>query len=318
MPAVTRDSFFAVRAFNAELASIKDSHNIRHHRGTSPPDQVVSASTVPTTLALQLRMQWWRSAIEEIYNNERTTNEKIPNHDRDPWLAANLSISCWHSPVVRALDRAHSKSNFTRRFLERLIDAREYDLEIRQYNTMDEAVTYAEETVGSLLYLTLETTGVRDNAADAVASHAGIGIGLATALRATPYRLLHGGEVPLPADLFRPGFPYERLVPMFLGDPDDRDRMIVLTDSDAQILRDAVQHMANTATEHLIGAQRLQRQVLSAGRACLLPVIPALTYLSKLEQANYNVFDTNVTSGTSSDRLKLLFRLGRSWMTGIF
>ena len=310
LPAASRDAYFAVRAFNVELASIKDGHNIRN-RGMAPPDnQLVASSGIPPTFALQMRMHWWRNAIDAIYNNDR---ENRRQHQSS--LAGSLSISCWNSPVVRAMDRANVQWNWTRRFLERMLDAREIDLEHRQPRTVNDCVAYADETVSSLLYLTLECTGVRDDAADRVAGLAGIGIGLATTqLRATPFRLLHGGEVPLPAELFRPDFPYHQLLPK--GEPSDRD--IVLTESDGHMLRDAVRHVAHTATQHLIEAQTLQGQVPRAGRVCLLPVIPALTYLSKLEHADYNLFDASVTSGSPSDRLKLLFRLGRTWATGVF
>lgn len=336
MPAASRDAYFALRAFNVEVASIKDGHNIRN-RGTAPPEYQTTSSA-PPTFALQMRMQWWRNAIDAIHENEDSDTiqaHKEQQHDEPPSsssLASSLAISCWNSPVVRSLDRAHATVHWTRRFLERLVDARETDLELRQYDTLADCIQYAEDTVSSLLYLTLETVHVRDDAADAVASLAGIGIGLTTQLRATPYRLRHGGEVPLPAELLRPGFPYHQLLPTFLGgDGDDGDNgrnnpLMVLTESDAQLLRDAFQHVAHTAARHLQEARQLQRQVPRAGRPCVcLPVIPALTYLSKLEalqqqQHTHHFFFANASAVTPSptDRLKLLLRLGRTWATGVF
>lgn len=98
-------------------------------------------------------MQWWKDAVKEIYGDSDVV---VPT---DPTLL-NLSISCWNSPIVRALEVAHQQVGFTRRFLDRLIDSRTLDLDVRQLITLDESINYAEQTVSSLLYLTLETVGV--------------------------------------------------------------------------------------------------------------------------------------------------------------
>jgi hypothetical protein len=145
MPPGATKAYFAIRAFNVELASVKDSHNLRRRE---QPGQQESSSSV----ALQMRMQWWRDALKEIYEDEMSVAA-------DPILR-NLSVSCWHNPVVRALAQAHQQCDLTRRFLERLIDARDYDLNVAQYSSMNEAATYAEDTISSLLYLSLECTGV--------------------------------------------------------------------------------------------------------------------------------------------------------------
>ena len=147
MPKNSQRAFFTLRAFNTELASIKGSHNLRKmgDEGGMPD--------TPTTVALQMRMQWWRDALDEIYG------EASSAPPTDPALR-NLSISCWNSPIVRALDHANQQVGFTRRFLDRLIDARAHDLEVQQLATLDESINYAEETVSSLMYLTLETVDV--------------------------------------------------------------------------------------------------------------------------------------------------------------
>lgn len=125
MPSAAQKSYFAIRAFNVELASIKDGHHLRARR----------ADDTPASLALQMRMQWWRDALDEIYHRTVPVSRKTND----------LSVSCWHNPVVRALFVANQQSNLTRRFLERLIDAREADLHLNQFNTMEDVVAYAEK-----------------------------------------------------------------------------------------------------------------------------------------------------------------------------
>ena len=319
MPAATRDDFFALRAFNVEVASIKDGHNLRNQG--SPSTQVLSSNgsnnndssnssnnnldTSNSNIALQLRMQWWRDAIGEIFQD-------------GPSSAGRLSISCWNSPVVRALARAQGRCNFTRRFLERIVDARELDLETKQYETVNVLAAYGDNTVSSLLYLTLEACGVREEAADQCVSQAGIGIGLTTALRAAPYRLATGGEVTIPTELLRRGFPYHQLISTkYLAEGDSGPGSYQISEQDSEQWRDAVHHVALTATHHLMQAREYQSSIPKHARATLLPVVPALQYLANLNTAQYNVFDPTLTAGSRSDRLRLLVMMGRTWMTGV-
>ena len=147
MPYESRRSYFAIRALNVELASIKDGSVSRKVGGAQFDESGAS-------MALKIRVQWWRDAFNQIYEDDES--EK-PTKDG---FAASMSNSCWNNPVVRVLDHAVHNSNLTRRFLERLLEAREADLDVRQVDTLEDAMAYAESTFSSLLYLSLETTNV--------------------------------------------------------------------------------------------------------------------------------------------------------------
>jgi NADH dehydrogenase [ubiquinone] 1 alpha subcomplex assembly factor 6 len=177
---------------------------------------------------------------------------------------------------------------------------------------MQELVNYSEESVSSLLYLALECTGVRDDDADTVASHAGVGIGLTTALRGLPFRVLHG-EVPIPRELLPRTFAYDELTSY--RSVDDYSTF-TLSEEHAQVLQEAVRHMAYAATSELARARDMQGKVPKAGKLCLLPVIPSIHYLRQLEQVNYNLFDPKLVG--SSSRLPVLLMLARTWLTGVF
>ncbi len=56
-------------------------------------------------------------------------------------------------------------------------------------HTLDEMDNYCEESASPLLYLALESQGVKDIQLDHVASHIGKSLGLLNLLRATPYHL---------------------------------------------------------------------------------------------------------------------------------
>jgi NADH dehydrogenase [ubiquinone] 1 alpha subcomplex assembly factor 6 len=147
MPYASRRSYFAIRAFNVELASIKDGSVSRKVGGAQFDESGAS-------MALKIRVQWWHEALNQIYGNAAAEEPA-----KDDFLAS-MGNSCWNNPVVRVLDHGVHESDLTRRFLERLLEAREADLDIRQVDTMDNAMAYAESTFSSLLYLSLETTNV--------------------------------------------------------------------------------------------------------------------------------------------------------------
>eukprot|EP00527_Entomoneis_sp_CCMP2396_P006676 CAMPEP_0198144276 /NCGR_PEP_ID=MMETSP1443-20131203/14348_1 /TAXON_ID=186043 /ORGANISM="Entomoneis sp., Strain CCMP2396" /LENGTH=291 /DNA_ID=CAMNT_0043807639 /DNA_START=281 /DNA_END=1153 /DNA_ORIENTATION=+ len=290
MPTKAQKAYFVLRAFNAEIASVKEIHYARQQGGPS--------SSPSQSIALQLRLQWWNNAIRQVYGDVDDVDKR---NRRDPALV-NLSISCWDSPIVRALYHVNQEHNLTRRFLERLVEAREEDLDLDQYETLEDAKRYAEQSVSSLLYLSLETFGVRDDAADEVVTFAGTGIGLTTALRGTPARLTNG-ECPIPADVLGPEFPRSQLINAVYGEHD-------LDEEHAKQFQEAVQTMAMTAASYLMEARERQSQVPKAARSALLPVIPSLQYLSQLEKAKYNILDPALSE---PDRFGLLFALGRTW-----
>ncbi|XP_053093450.1 NADH dehydrogenase (ubiquinone) complex I, assembly factor 6 isoform X2 [Pangasianodon hypophthalmus] len=144
LPVAARRSSLALRAFNVELAQVKDSVSQKN-------------------LGL-MRMHFWKSAVEDIYRDEPPVQ-----------------------PVSAELWRAVRKHKLTRRWLLRIIDEREKDMEDRAYRNLQELEAYAENTQSSLLYLLLETLGVKDVHADHAASHIGKAQGIVTCLRATPY-----------------------------------------------------------------------------------------------------------------------------------
>uniref|UniRef100_A0A8D3B685 NADH dehydrogenase (Ubiquinone) complex I assembly factor 6 n=1 Tax=Scophthalmus maximus TaxID=52904 RepID=A0A8D3B685_SCOMX len=145
LPEEARRSSLALRAFNVELAQVKDS---------------VSQKTIGL-----MRMQFWKTAIEEIYRDEP------PNQ-----------------PVTTELWRAVKKHYLTKRWLLRIITDREKDLDDRAYRNLQELETYSENTQSSLIYLLLECLGRFEKCPrDHAASHIGKAQGITTCLRATPY-----------------------------------------------------------------------------------------------------------------------------------
>ena len=199
---------------------------------------------------------------------------------------------------------------------------------------------YCILTCDSRAHSCLSLIQVREDAADEVASHAGVGIGLVTALRSTPMRFLNHKEMPIPADLWKPPssvfYPQqdtfsmqdvERHLQEEASKPKDEEQaasaksfgLVKTAEEEAEFL-EAVQYLAMTASTHLAKARKNQGDVPKHARAALLPVIPALHFLSILEKANHNLFHPQVmhSSDDPKNQFRLLMLLGRTWLTGIF
>lgn len=156
MPSSSREAFFALRAFNVEIASIKDSSQLigGRARGSRSADMFeagamdLGGAGDSGSLASKLRMQWWRDSISEIYDVGR----------EDP--SRQLSSSIRHNPTLRSLSQAIHGHGLTQRFLRRIMEAREADLEVMQYDRVRDMAQYGEDTVSNVLYLSLECVGV--------------------------------------------------------------------------------------------------------------------------------------------------------------
>eukprot|EP01147_Barroeca_monosierra_P010435 gene10435-2566_t len=152
---------FALRAFNAEIARIRD------------------AAQEPG--ALQMRFMFWTDFINGL--RSKKPSEASLRH-----------------PVGIALQQVTKQHTLTISFLQQLIRAREAYHDNAPFQTLKDAETYGEHTCASLYYLTLECMGIRDHHADHVASHIGRAEGLVTLLRGLPY-LASQGKIRLPLDV---------------------------------------------------------------------------------------------------------------------
>jgi NADH dehydrogenase [ubiquinone] 1 alpha subcomplex assembly factor 6 len=122
--------------------------------------------TVSEPVLGQIRLQWWRESIAAAFENGP--------------VRAHI--------VVEPLTAAIRTHGLTRAHFDRLIDAREGDLEEAPLVSLADLESYAEATSARLVYLALESLGVRDPAAERAAFHIGIAYALAGLLRAIPYR----------------------------------------------------------------------------------------------------------------------------------
>ncbi|XP_031601820.1 NADH dehydrogenase (ubiquinone) complex I, assembly factor 6 isoform X3 [Oreochromis aureus] len=231
LPEKARRSSLALRAFNVELAQVKDS---------------VSQKTIGL-----MRMQFWKTAIEEIYRDEP------PNQ-----------------PVSTELWRAVRTHKLTKRWLLRIITEREKDLDDRAYRNLQELEAYSENTQSSLMYLLLECLGVKNVHADHAASHIGKAQGIVTCLRATPYHSSRR-KVYLPMDI------------CMLHGASQED---FIRGSREQNIRDVVYDIASQAHVHLQHARSFSHNVPAAAAPAFLPTVVLEDYLHRVRRADFDVF----------------------------
>ena len=114
----------------------------------------------------RVRIQWWRDVIDQIYESGAPPRG---------------------SQIAAALAAAVDEHRLSRRWLDRVIEARERDLEGEQPATVRDLNRYCDDTAVSMMLLGLECCDVRHASADVAASHAGQAVGMTTLLRGTAY-----------------------------------------------------------------------------------------------------------------------------------
>jgi phytoene synthase len=232
-----REGLFALDAFNFEVAKTRES--------------------ISEPMLGQIRLQWWRDAVEEIY-----AGKPARRHE-----------------TALALADAVRRYDLTRYHIDRIIDARELDLTDDPPRTLAVLERYCEDTSARLLWLALEVLGVRDSAA---ALEAGREVGVAWALtglvRAIPFHA-RDKRLYIPVDLAAEA-------DLHTGD------LFELRPSTP--LAKVVGRLRKRAQELLDAARAKAADVPEAAQPALMLATLADTYLARIRRAGDNVFDPSL------------------------
>jgi NADH dehydrogenase [ubiquinone] 1 alpha subcomplex assembly factor 6 len=214
--------------------------------------------TVSEPVLGQIRLQWWRESIAAAFEGGPVR----------------------HHIVVEALTAAIRACALTRAHFERLVDAREQDLDQAPSASLAALQDYAEATSARLVYLALESLGVRDPAAEKAGFHIGVAYALAGLLRAMPFRA-RAGRMIVPADV---------AAQTALDTADYRALR------STRALRAAAAEIAAAASRHLASARIHRHSIARRALPALLPAIVAERSLTRLKQAGYDPFDRALTT----------------------
>ena len=220
----------------------------------------------------QIRLQWWREAVEKAFAGAP------PGHEVALALAAVVG--------GHGLDRS---------LLERLIDAREADLSSTPPEGLEDLISYASESAGTLLELMLQVLGVGDDpAAEGAARAAGTAYALTGLVRAIPFHA-RAGRVYIPQTLLDE----HGLTPEDLFETKPPEALPAIA-----------REIGAVARLHLAEAREERGQVPPRAVPALLAAAVAEAYLKRLERAEYDVFDVRVAERPPG----LVWRLAaRAW-----
>lgn len=229
-PRAARASLLALYAFNLEIAKVRE--------------------TVSEPLLGQIRLQWWREALDGLYGGG-----PVRRH-----------------AVVSVLAEAIDRNGLDRASFDRIIDAREFDLEDRQPETLDALVGYAAATAGALGVLAVDALDGTDSDA-ATAREAGTAWALAGLMRAVPF---HASQ--------RRCFLPRALL------SDDAALATLYEGRAMPVVRAAVAAVADRASRHLAAARRDGRDVSRGALPVMLPAALIAGDLKRLAQTGFDVF----------------------------
>ncbi len=254
-PADRRAALVALYSFNFEVAKTRE--------------------IVHEPLLGQIRLQWWREAIDEIYRDA-----PVRKHE-----------------VLEPLATAMRRFELTRYHFDRLIEARAADLDDVPPADLAAFEAYAGETSSRLVFLALEILGAREPAVIEAGRHIGIAWALVGLVRALPAQLSMR-RATLPADLMRQSGV-------------DEARLLELKPSPE--LTRVVSRIAEAAQAHLTQAAALRRDVPRKAVAALLPATLARGHLRRIAKAGNNPFDPSLAlpDGLASWRIAVAALRGR-------
>ncbi|EUC60238.1 squalene/phytoene synthase [Rhizoctonia solani AG-3 Rhs1AP] len=234
-PRAVQPGYFALRAFNIELAMIRE--------------------TVSRPIIGKMRMQFWRDAIKSITDNRPVKH-----------------------PIAIALHEASQQAKLPPYYLKRMVDARDEDLDRESHMMLEGVTQYAESTSSTLLYLLLSL--LQQSHSDSLAhaaSHVGIAQSFVTLLRALPFHATRRRMV-IPVEI--------------TAKHGVRQEDVFRMGSDAQGIDDAVFEFATVANDHILTARDTFKDSGVPGGAMpvFLSAVPVVSFLGRLEDANFNAF----------------------------
>jgi phytoene synthase len=249
-PRDAREAVFALLAFNLELARV--------------------AESVRQPALGDIRLQWWREALDGIYGGTPRAH-----------------------PVIEALTTAVRERGLPRPVLDAMIDARGADLDDEPPESLDALQAYAAQTSGGLAVLIAHALAVgRDLGPPAreACEQVGTAWALTGLMRAIPFHAARG-RVFLPRDLLEQEGVGEREVIEGRRSP-GLLRVIGAVVADAEARLKAARAHRGAATRPILPA--------------LLPASLSDLYLRILQRPDYDPFRTDTRIPTSRLQLRLM------------
>ncbi|KAL6721775.1 hypothetical protein ACLMJK_000880 [Lecanora helva] len=234
IPPSAQPAYLALRAFNIETSRVADS---------------VSNSTVGS-----MRFQFWRDNVNRAFEG---SPPKQP-------------VTVLLAQALQDLGtRSGGMARFSKNWFMRIIAEREKYINNAPYPTIEALEKYAENTYSTLLYLTLQALPMSSVTADHIASHIGKAAGITVVLRGLPLVAFppppnhHSNSSPLGGtlDSQRRSQGSVTLPLDVMARNGVKDEEVLRKGAEAEGLRDAVFEVATRASDHLITARQMLKNV---------------------------------------------------------
>ena len=259
LPPPQRGPVFALRALNVETASVRDH---------------VSEAQIG-----EGKFVFWSDIIKRAYLRE----SRVP----------------LEHPLALALTLSIRECHLSQSWLLRLVSARLRELTAGSFRELSSLEEYSEDTHGSLLFLTLETAGIKSLEADHAASHLAKAAGIVTCLRAVAPLAGRSGRVSLPLSVLG-----EHRV----------SQQDVLRRSNLSGLREVAVDMGSVAKLHLEKGLSLASEHTRTNpllRRVFLCSVVYHRFLCRLEKCGFNLFDSRLQARDGMLLFGLITRLLR-------
>lgn len=274
-----RTSYFAIRAFWIETG-------LRYGS---------TAYVTPNATPSQ-HIHWWQDAIHHTLHRPVTIGSTGTEDDPTSMEAETLR-SFENHPLLQLLLLLQEKYEirWTQEHFDHVLNGRFKDLDVRQYETMQDLIHHAEQSCGSLTKLVLQSSNIdetNDPNAYRAATLVGISHGLCNALRQSVAVLSTAGKLIIPAELttkYHVKSPRYLLSALGMGD-----------EQCERALQSCVQEIVQCAQQHLNEARALRDDILQEPngkvtiQCLLLSTISTELFLHRLQQYHYKLTDRNL------------------------
>lgn len=235
IPPASRDAYLAIRAFNVDIARVADS---------------VSNPTIGA-----MHMQFWRDNINKTFAGS-------PPKQPAAVLLADV--------LEKLAQRTGGKARLSKNWFMKIISTREQYMNNPPYPTIAALESYAENTYSTLLYLTLSALPLTSITADHLASHIGKATGITAVLRGLPLLAFppppnhHSNRPALGGALSESTGGRQAVVTLpldVMAEHGVKEEDVLRQGSEAPGLRDAVFAVATRASDHLITAREMLKNI---------------------------------------------------------
>ncbi|KAF8458552.1 Squalene/phytoene synthase-domain-containing protein [Kalaharituber pfeilii] len=287
LPPSIHDSYLAIKSFNLATSLVSE-----------------HSSSLPVA---QLRMKFWRDAIDAIYtSDDGTTGRRY----KEPTMVLLGSVLRGGHLDERTGQVVEGK-RLNKGWFVRNISARESLFPLTPFPTLASLETYSENAYSSLQYLLLESLSIYSPTHDHIASHIGKALGIAAILRGVPlmafpspptspaqvrntfYHNPFGGGAPRGVVLL----PVEVCAKHGLRQED-----VLREGGAAKGLKDVIFEIATRANDHLLTADMMIKDArdkkelgMGADWGTFMSAVPTKKFLKRLEKVDFDIFDKSLS-----------------------